>query len=258
MITFIKILTWLASPIGILAALSVAAGLMLALRKAPKTRLLLITLGIGQLLLFASPWTATQLSQHLEKKAKALQSQNQGGPYAAILLLGGGITPALPDNQTPANANEAFDRVIYAAQLYHQGLAPLIIVSGGTGLRDTYPNAQTEAQAMKDALLPMNVPSEAILLEDQSLNTRQNMAFIASLLKDKDIQGRLALVTSATHMPRAIANAQKAGLSVDAYPTDWTTPLQYRSLVQRWLPNAQCLDESERSIKEWIAHVAEY
>ena len=258
MITLIKILTWLASPIGILMACSLTAGALLALKKAPKFRLLIVTLGIGQLLLFAWPPIASQLTQSLENQARTLQAQNTGGPYAAILLLGGGITPATPGNQTPANAHEAFDRIIYAAQLYHRGLAPQIIVSGGTSLRDTYPQAETEADAMKNALILMGVPENAILKEDQSLNTRQNMAYSADLLQQRHLAGRLALVTTATHIPRATHNAQKVGLQTDAYPTDWTTPLAYRPLSPRWLPNAESLAESERALKEWIALIATY
>lgn len=257
MITLIKILTWLASPIGLLVSLSLAAALLLAHRKAPKTRVLLITLAIGQLVLFAFPPVATQLSQGLEHKAQALQAQNTGGPYTAILLLGGGITPALPD-QTPANAHEAFDRVMYAAQLYQQGLAPKVIASGGTGLREAYPEAQSEAQAMATALILMGVPQTAILLEGASLTTRQNMAHTAQLMQQQGLTGKLALVTSATHMPRAVANARNAGINVDAYPTDWTPPLRYKPFALRWLPNAQDLEASERALKEWVAFLLQY
>ena len=258
MITLIKIVTWLASPIGILAFCSLAAATLRAVHKAPRIRRLFVMLGIGQLLFFAWPPVAVQLSQGLEAKAYTLQAHNRGAPYCALLVLGGGMEPALPGTQSPANAHEAFDRVIYAAQLYHHRLAPRIIVSGGTGLRDTYPQAQTEAAAMKTALILMGVPAQAILTEDQSLNTRQNMAFTADLLKTRHIDGTLAVITSATHMPRAIATANKTGLQADAYPTDWVTPWPYRPLAQRWLPNAQALEESERSLKEWIALLASY
>ena len=111
---------------------------------------------------------------------------------------------------------------------------------------------------MKAALIHMGVPAQAILTEDQSLTTRQNMALSAELLTTNHILGKLAVVTSATHMPRAIGTAHKAGLKVDAYPTDWVTPWHYRPLTQRWLPNAQALEESERSLKEWIALLASY
>lgn len=257
MITVIKLLTWLASPIGLLVCLSLIAGGLRLLNKAPRTRLLLVTLAIGQLLLFAWPPVAVRLSQGLEAKAASLEARNQGKPYAAILLLGGGIRPGVPGLRE-ANANEAFDRVIYAAQLYRQGLAPRIIVSGGSSLRDTYPNAQSEADAMKEHLILMGVPEQAILLETQSLTTRQNMALTAGLLQTQQIIGRLALVTSATHMPRAVATAEHTGLTVDAYPTDWVEPLSLRPITQRWLPNAQALEESERTLKEWLAFVMRY
>lgn len=263
MITFIKFLTWLASPMGIFTLSSLVSALLLILRKAPKTRLLLITLGVTQLLFFAWPPVAAQLTQGLENKARTLQAQNIQDPkqkHAAILLLGGGITPAIQAHSPPipANASDAIDRVIEAARLYHQGVAPIIIVSGGNSLRDTDPQAASEAAAMKDLLVLMGVPEAAIYREDNSLTTSQNMAFTAALLKAWDIHGRMALVTSATHMPRASRDAQRAGLETDAYPTDWTTPNYLRPFVLRWLPNAQALEESERAIKEWISLIAGY
>lgn len=257
MITFIKILTWLASPIGLLTWLSlIALGLRL-LNQAPRTRLLLTIMAIGQLLLFAWPPVSTELIENLESKARSLQAHNTGGPYVAILLLGGGISPGIPGVKT-ANAHEAFDRIIHAARLYHDGLAPRVIVCGGTALRDHYPSAQSEAAAMKDMLILMGLPASAIITEDQSLTTRQNMSLTAEILKNQAISGRLALVTSATHMPRAAATAQRASLEIDAFPTDWTEPRALRPIAMRWLPNAQALEESERALKEWLALFANY
>ena len=131
-------------------------------------------------------------------------------------------------------------------------------MSGGNSLRDIYPQAQSEAAAMQAALILMGVPQQGILIEDQSLTTRQNIAFTADLLKAQGITGRLALVTSATHMPRAVANARRAGLQIDAYPTDWVEPLPLRPSALRVLPNAQALEESERALKEWLALVINY
>lgn len=257
MISLIKILTWLASPIGILTVCSLVAGSLLAFKRALRFRRLILAVGISQLLIFAWPPVAVSINQGLENKARQLQAQNTGGPYVAILLLGGGVTPALPNGEA-ANAREGFDRIIYAAQLYQQGVAPRIIVSGGTGLRDEYPDAETEAFSMKAALILMGIPENAILTEDQSLNTRQNVAYTADLLQQSHIAGRLALVTTATHIPRAANNARRSGLLIDAYPTDWQTSLPYRPFAQRWLPNAKALEESETSLKEWIALLANY
>lgn len=257
----IKTLTWLASPIGLLFAFSLSAATLRLINKGPRLRLLFLTFGIVQLLLFAWPPVAVQLTKGLEDKARVLQAHNNFDQnLVAILVLGGGITPALPVTTPliPANANQAFDRVMEAAKLYHKGLAPCIIVSGGNSLRDIYPDAQTEAQAMKDALLLMGVPESAILLEGQSLTTRENITYTAELLKNRSINGKIALLTSATHIPRAYENAVRSGLNVDLYATDWITPLPFRGTTRRWLPNAMALEESEIAIKEWIALLVGY
>ena len=256
MITLIKFLTWLASPIGILAACSLAAGLLLALRTAPKARLLLISFGILQLFFFASPWTANALNEGLDAKAHQLQSQNQGGSYAAIFLLGGMIDYD-PATQT-VNFGNSVDRLWYAAELYHRGLSNKIIVSGGNEVADRYPNSPTQAHLMKDALLKLGVPAEAIILEPEALTTRQHMPLVKALMQAQNLQGRLAIVTSASHMPRAMMNAHSDHVDADAYPTDWTIPLTAETSLNRWLPTAKSLRNTEQALKEWIALLLSY
>lgn len=256
MITVVKFLTWLASPIGILAVCSIAAGILLALRTAPKARALLIILGIGQLLFFATPWTAEALNEGLDTKARQLQAQNKGEPYAAIFLLGGMIDYD-PTTQT-VNFGNSVDRILYAAELYHLGLSKRIIVSGGNEVADRYPNALTQAHLMKDALLKLGIPADAIILEPKALTTRQHMPLVKALMQAQNIQGRLAIVTSASHMPRAIMNARANLVDADAYPTDWTIPPSAETPINRWLPTAKSLRNSELALKEWIALLARY
>lgn len=256
MITLIKILTWLASPIGILALSSVAAAVLTALHKLPRTRMLLVTLGIGQLLFFASPWTANALNEGLDAKARQLQAQNKGGPYSAILVLGGMIDFD-PANDV-VNFGKSIDRLWYAAELYHQGLSPKVIVSGGNMVADHYPDAPTQAHLMKDALVKLGTPIEAIIIEPEALTTRQHMPLVKTLMRDQNLQGRLAMVTSASHMARSISNARQSGLDVDAYPTDWTTSLPGKAPINQWLPRSRYLEDSETAIKEWLSWALNY
>lgn len=256
MITFIKLLTWFASPIGILTVCSIVAGVLLALRKAPRARFMLITLGVGQLLFFASPWTANALNEGLDTKARQLEAQNKGGPYAAIFVLGGMIDfdPATG----VVNFGNAVDRLWYAAELYHQGLSHKIIVSGGNMVAERYPDAPTQADLMKDALVKLGIPSEAIITEPEALTTRQHMPHVRSLMQAQNLDGRLAIVTSASHMPRAIHNAQQYSLMADAYPTDWHIPYNARTRLDQWLPRPKYLRESDLAIKEWLSQLTGY
>src|SRR5690348_4363240 len=60
-------------------------------------------------------------------------------------------------------------RAEHAAELYHQGLAPMIIPTGGL----TGPEP-SEAEAMAQTMVAQGVPRSAIIVEDQALDTIQN------------------------------------------------------------------------------------
>ena len=256
MITLIKFLTWLASPIGILNTCFMVAGTLLLIRKAPRVRLLLITLGAGQILIFASPWVATALNQYLDQKALELHAQNQGGPYAAILVLGGMIDYN-PGTNT-INFGQSVDRLWYAADLYQQGLSHKLIVSGGNEVADRFPDAPTQSELMKNALMTLGVPADAIILEQQALTTREHMPYVHQLMQAHRLKGRLAMVTSASHMPRAMRNAQQNKLLVDAYPTDWFIPYYAKTWLDQCLPKARYLLASDLAIKELLGQLTGY
>lgn len=248
----VKLLTWAASPLGLLC-LGVAFGYLLKQAWPSKPWGTLITaLAIVQVVVFAMPVTAHWLHQGLERRATALFNTNEGGPYRAILVLGG----MTRSTETPLTAGwqpdltEAVDRLTHASTLWYEGLAPMVIASGGTW--PSTPKKPAEAIWMQQLLLQLGLPQEAIALETKSTTTRENVRGVAELMQTNDWRGRLALVTSASHMPRAMANAQRAGLTVDAYPTDW----QAHALLEHplpWLPNTEALNASNRAIKEWIA-----
>ena len=81
----------------------------------------------------------------------------------------------------------------------------LCIVSGGQGYNEPYP----EAEGMRDYLLEQGIDPSRILMEPQSSNTRENLAFSAQLL-DKET-ARVGIVTNDFHMFRALAIARKQG-----------------------------------------------
>ena len=71
-----------------------------------------------------------------------------------------------------------------AAKLYHLGKAPKIIVTGGVGPRTKLPvGYETEAQYYAATLAIKSVPQNAVILEDQSTNTLQNVQFGISVAK---------------------------------------------------------------------------
>jgi uncharacterized SAM-binding protein YcdF (DUF218 family) len=95
-----------------------------------------------------------------------------------------------------------------------------IIFSGGSGSLD--PTAPPEAPFAVKEFEALGVAHERITAEEQSRNTIENAVFSWLLANPKPGE-RWLLVTSASHMPRAIAAFRAAGFPVEAYPVNWVT-----------------------------------
>jgi uncharacterized SAM-binding protein YcdF (DUF218 family) len=262
MLILVKIMTWMASPIGFMLWGSLLGLIIFWLTRWKNYARFLISLSIIQLAIFSSPIISGRLLGGLEERARLLEKSSQhaelilsGKKYAAIILLGGGVTPANPPNRPRPNLGSGANRAWHAVRLYRQGLAPKIIITGGRPPSlETRENIQTEAQAIKMLLIDFGIPDKVIFLEETARNTRENAEKIKPFLGE----GRGALVTSAFHMPRAVATFKKQGLSVDAFPTDFNADPQITPLWTKLLPNSGSLGTSEVSIKEYIALLLDY
>jgi uncharacterized SAM-binding protein YcdF (DUF218 family) len=150
----------------------------------------------------------------------------------AIVVLGGG-TEAVQYPRPIVELNSAGDRVLYAGWLYHQGVAPNILLSGGV-ISWTGETTSTPAEEMSVILEMLDVPVEALWLESESRNTYENALRSKEILARRGID-RIVLVTSATHMPRAVGLFEKQELIVIPAPTDYT--VDQANWDQLWVPN---------------------
>ena len=103
---------------------------------------------------------------------------------------------------------------------------------------------------MRTFVEDLGVPASAILLEDKSRNTREDAQFTKELLAEHGFS-KILLVTSAMHMPRALALFQAQGITVIPAVTDFDA-IPPRSEWQRWLPDIEALDRSSRALKEYL------
>lgn len=89
-----------------------------------------------------------------------------------------------------------------AAELYLDGWAPTLIFSGGLGrLTDGLWN-ETEADKFARIALEKGVPAEALLIENRSTNTGENILFTQELLKEKNIDPQTFIVVQKPYMER--------------------------------------------------------
>lgn len=121
---------------------------------------------------------------------------------------------------------------VHAAGLYRQGLAPLILFSGGLG-RFTGGWEQTEAGLFAQTAMNQGVPADAILIEDRSTNTGENIRFSRELLRErgfpecpaviavqKPYMERRTLASLEAQWPGVPLRVTSPPLSFDDYLTD--------------------------------------
>ena len=241
---FLKFASDLVLPPSSIAAGALIGAFLFAARLR-RTGKVLFVFAILQGILFSLPPVADLLMAPLEREAREAAQLAEPCCYSAIVVLGGAI-PAARSATPSFHVVDAGDRIVYAAELYHAGVAPRIVVSGGP----VYATAKsgTEAAAMTDMLVLLGVPPEAIIAEDKSRNTLDNISFVHRLVSGE----RVALVTSGYHMPRAMRIAREAGLNAFAFPTDWQVPA-LRPAWEYWLPTVEAERNSFNALREHLA-----
>jgi len=123
------------------------------------------------------------------------------------------------------------------------------------GNQPGYEDVAPEAEAIAEVLRALGVPASALRLERRSRNTRENAEFSLPLVRQLGVK-RVLLVTSALHMPRALAvfQAVYAGSGVTIVPaaTDADALGDEPGGWVAWLPDAKSLEWSSRAIKEFL------
>lgn len=86
------------------------------------------------------------------------------------------------------------------AELYHTGLAPLIITTGYRPISSTH--SKTEAEIFADVMIAKGVPSDKIILEKRASNTEENIRFVQALLNEKGIAVHTLIAVQKPYMER--------------------------------------------------------
>lgn len=98
----------------------------------------------------------------------------------------------------------------FAAELYHEGLFPTIVFSGGNSPTTTARFPRGEAVHYREHALQLGVLDSAILVEPHAGNTGENITLARALLADRDIHPRSLLLVSKPYMERrAYATCRK-------------------------------------------------
>ena len=169
-------------------------------------------------------------------------------PFRAVIVLGGGAS--LRANGI-AELNEDGERIFSAAQLWHDGKAPFIVCTGSSADGIGHPS-----QVGRELLQSVGVPASAII-EVPGLNTTGEMHHLKELLKNPPAHwpasGRIGLITSAFHLPRAMRLARTQGLDFTPLPCAFRVNADQPFSPRDFVPGAGDLRQTERAAKEWLA-----
>lgn len=240
-----KLLAQLAYPLGLSLSLCVVSLLLAGLRRR-RWSVMVMVLGISWLCVWSLPMVSDALRVSLEGRFANRPITELPSADVAVVL-GGGINSGPPNWPYP-NLGEAADRVWHAARLYRAGKVASLILSGGR--QPWQGKGPPESEAMRQFLNDLGVPDAALQFEHRSRSTRENALYSAELIRSQGV-ARVLLVTSALHMPRALASFRAVGIEVIPAPCDFEVkPAPAHAL--RWLPDAGALAASTRALKEYL------
>lgn len=123
-----------------------------------------------------------------------------------------------------------------AAQLYHQGMAPVILFTGALGRNTSTMWSESEAERFARIAIAEGVPECAILKEDRATNSGENLIFSRKLLAQKGIPAKRIIGVQKPYMERRLYAAfpiywPEAEVTV----TSWQqTYEEYISGLHRW------------------------
>jgi uncharacterized SAM-binding protein YcdF (DUF218 family) len=160
----------------------------------------------------------------------------------------------LPPDEVWDRAELADDtrlRCLYAAQLYRQGPACPVLVSGGKVDPDELGPAY--AQVMAEFLQTQGVAAVDIIREDKSRTTYENAVQSAHELKQRGL-GKIMLVVDAVDMLRAAGCFRKQGFEVTAAACHYRAK-PFRFSLLSLVPNAGAVRNNERVWHEWAGAV---
>lgn len=229
-------------------ALVAAAGLIALVLRRPAARWLLGTAAL-LLILFGLLPGGQLLLQPLEERFPVPEDRRIRSA-AGIIVLGGAERPYLTSVRGQPILSDNALRLIAAAHLARRFPDKPLVYTGGIAAED----GTTEGDVAAMAFHWMGLAEDRFRLEQNARNTFGNAVHTHNLLQPGDRPW--LLVTSAYHMPRAVASFRAAGWNIVPYPAGYHTKPGSRIGVERSLDTVARLRETDLAVHEWLGLAA--
>lgn len=149
----------------------------------------------------------------------AQSRHDETAPADAIVVLGTAQWDGRPSTTFQA-------RLDHALELYRDGYAPVVVLTGGVAEGDRY----SEADVGRDYLRDQGIPDDALISAPEGQTSVESLRAAEELMAGRSIQSVL-LVSDPFHMFRVKRMAEDLGLNPLASPT-WTSPIRPDSKLE--------------------------
>ena len=233
-----KIIANLFAPLPLTLLLLLLAMYFLLLRQRKATG---ISLGLAILLLGFS--SLGPVGESLITPFELRKPHQELTQVDAIVALGHGHKTNPELTLTGQMYNEGLARVTEAVIQHKRFPMSQLYFSG-----DTHYDPMPQAEFNRQLAIALGVPDDKITSLAEVYDTRQEVAVLAPHLKDKTV----LLVSSASHLPRAIRLFEQQGISVIPWPTDNKAKGESSGFLA-WFPRASGLRTTERAMYESLS-----
>jgi len=177
---------------------------------------------------------------------------SRGAAPDGIVILGGAQDMSIRNARGVVTVNEAAERLVEAVLLARRFPDARILFTGGSG--GLFERHMSEAEGAAMLLMNLGVARERLLLETAAQNTYQNAQYSEELARPRP-GSRWLLVTSASHMPRAMGSFRTAGFVIEPWPVDYRT--RGRKDFWRFFPKpSEGWRRVDNAVREWAGLLA--
>lgn len=236
-----KIIGMLIMPLPLLCWLLLVAALLYRLRRPRPARIVLCS-ALALLLLFSLPATMHWVVQPLEHQYPMYRNQ----PVEFVIVLGGAHRS---DDDMPISSllsSVSMVRLSEGIRIHRLNPGSKLLLSGHRG-RDPL----SQAEAMARVAEAYGVARADIVTEPRAMDTDDEAMYWSQVVKDRPH----ALVTSASHIPRAMSLFHHYGVKPVAAPTEYMTANSFDPRWQDFVPTAWALVNVERAWHEYVGMV---
>ena len=240
-----KIISLMIMPLSIIILLLIIAIIFYRLK--PKLSFWALFTATTLLFLSTFPPLSDNIMAALEDNYPAFTRSNK--PVDYIIILGGVHTSVQGLPATSELKSSSLERLVEAVRIFRLHPEAQIITSGFAD-----GDVSSNAEKVKQAAILLGVPKNKILTENFPQDTEEEAQLIAPRVLDKNV----VLVTSANHLPRAMAYFQQYG--VNAIPAPASPWVKSNGLTSwsYYVPNAKKLQQTTTVWYETLGRIVQW